>query len=464
MLTLPPKVPANGALDRSENVLAEAHLSAIVQSSNDAIISKALDGTVLTWNPAATRIFGFSEAEMVGQSIRRVIPADRQAEEDDIIARIARGEQVQSFETIRQRKDGSQFHVSLTVSPILAADGTVVGASKIARDVTRRHAALTALAEREHRLQMLADNISQLTWVTDPHGTLLWFNKRWYDYTGLSEDQCVGQRRLSLHHPDHLERVVSKFYGDIAAGREWEDTYPLRGRDGSYRWFLSRAKPIRDETGRIVNWFGTNTDVTEMLEKEEQIRLLLMEVNHRSKNMLAVVQALARRSGGGDPEFLRRFENRLSSLSANQDLLVKRGWQHIPMAELVDAQLAILDRDSRALVKVCGPDMLLSPRTAEIVGMALHELATNALKYGALSQPGGQVWLYWEDRADRFVVEWRERGGPRVTPPENSGFGTTLIRHIPSRSLKAEVTLDYAPDGLAWHLDCDATLARTLTS
>ncbi len=194
MLTLPPKVPANGALDRSENVLAEAHLSAIVQSSNDAIISKALDGTVLTWNPAATRIFGFSEAEMVGQSIRRVIPADRQAEEDDIIARIARGEQVQSFETIRQRKDGSQFHVSLTVSPILAAGGTVVGASKIARDVTRRHAALTALAEREHRLQMLADNISQLTWVTDPHGTLLWFNKRWYDYTGLSEDQCVGQR------------------------------------------------------------------------------------------------------------------------------------------------------------------------------------------------------------------------------------------------------------------------------
>jgi two-component sensor histidine kinase len=238
----------------------------------------------------------------------------------------------------------------------------------------------------------------------------------------------------------------------------------MRGHDGAYRWFLSRAKPIRDAEGHIVNWFGTNTDVTEMLEKEEQIRLLLMEVNHRSKNMLAVVQALARRSGGGDPEFLRRFENRLSSLSANQDLLVRRGWQQIPMQELADAQLAILDRESRALVKVCGPDMLLSPRTAEIVGMALHELATNALKYGALSQRGGQVWLWWEEQDDRFVVEWRERGGPRVDPPQSSGFGTTLIRHIPARSLKADVALDYAPDGLAWRLACDATLARTLAS
>jgi len=450
-------------MKRSADLLAEAHLSAIVQSSDDAIVSKSLDGIVQSWNPAATRIFGFTEEEILGQSIRKLIPQDRQAEEDEIIARIARGERVQSFETIRQRKDGTQFHVSLTVSPILAPDGTVVGASKIARDVSARHAAQTALAERELRLRMLADNISQLAWVTDRQGALLWLNKRWYDFTGLSEAQSLVSR-TAAHHPDHVERVTAKFDADIAAGREWEDTYPLRGRDGTYRWFLARAKPIHDESGAIVNWFGTNTDVTEMLEKEEQIRLLLMEVNHRSKNMLAVVQALARRSGGGDPDFLRRFENRLSSLSANQDLLVRRGWQHIPMAELADAQLAILDRDSRALVKVCGPDVLLSPRTAEIIGMALHELATNALKYGALSQPGGQVWLWWEETAEHFVIAWRERGGPRVAQPETSGFGTTLIRHIPARSLKADVTLDYAPDGLAWRLACDATLARTLAS
>jgi PAS domain S-box-containing protein len=279
-------------------LLAEAHLSAIVQSSDDAIISKSLDGIVQTWNPAATRIFGFTEAEMIGQSIRKLIPPDRQREEDGIIARIARGERVKTFETMRQRKDGTQFWASLTVSPILAPDGTVMGASKIVRDVSERHEAQAVLAEREHRLRILADNISQLTWVTDPQGNLLWFNKRWYDFTGLTEEECLHRRRLPVHHPDHVDRVVTKFYADVAAGVEWEDTYPMRGKDGNYRWFLSRAKPIRDETGAIVNWFGSNTDVTEMLEKEEQIRLLLMEVNHRSKNMLAVVQALARRSGG----------------------------------------------------------------------------------------------------------------------------------------------------------------------
>jgi len=117
-------------------LLAEEHLSAIIQSSDDAIISKRLDGTVISWNPAATRIFGYEEAEMVGQSIRLLIPADRQGEEDDIIARLQRGERVRHFETIRLRKDGTPIRVSLTISPVLDAEGRIVGASRIARDVT----------------------------------------------------------------------------------------------------------------------------------------------------------------------------------------------------------------------------------------------------------------------------------------------------------------------------------------
>lgn len=446
-------------------MLAEAHLSAIIQSSDDAIISKTLEGVIISWNPAATRIFGYEEAEMIGQSIRKLIPADRQAEEDDILARIARGDRVKSFETVRMRKDRSEIHVSLTVSPILDPEGRIVGASKIARDVTERHAAERALQDTGLRLRMLADNISQLAWIAAPDGGLTWYNKRWYDYTGTTFADMQGWGWQAAHHPDHVDRVTEKFRADIAAGREWEDTFPLRGADGNWRWFLSRAKPIRDDAGQIIHWFGTNTDVTDLLEKEEQIRILLMEVNHRSKNMLAVVQALARRSGGGDPAFLQRFESRLASLSANQDLLVRRGWATIPMEELVEAQLAILGRESRAQVNARGPDIDLSPRSAEILGMALHELATNALKYGALSRPGGTVALSWmEDDDHRFCVTWREQGGPPVAPPVATGFGTTLIRHIPARSLKADVTLDFKPDGLVWRLACDATTARTLNA
>lgn len=267
-----------------------------------------------------------------------------------------------------------------------------------------------------------------------------------------------------VHHPDHIERVRERFKASIDTGREWEDTFPLRGVDGEFRWFLSRAKPILDDRNAVLYWFGTNTDVTELLEKEEHIRVLLMEVNHRSKNMLSVVQALARRSGGGDPEFLRRFESRLSSLSTNQDLLVRRGWGSIPMYELADAQLAILDPDVRAQVTLDGPAIELSPRAAEIIGMAVHELATNAIKYGALSLPGGTVELCWTETDGRFAVNWIERGGPPVTEPAAAGFGTTLIRHIPARSLKAEVTLDYLPHGIAWRLECEAAVARSLAS
>jgi PAS domain S-box-containing protein len=445
-------------------LLAEAHLSAIIQSSDDAIISKDLQGTVLSWNPAATRIFGFTEAEMVGQSIRRLIPDERQDEEDDILARIARGERVKSFDTIRQRKDGSEIAVSLTISPICDKTGRIIGASKIARDITAREEGQRALRESEMRFRMLADNISQLAWVADRTGAIGWYNKRWYDYTGVGEGETDGWGWDRVHHPDHLARVRDHFRASIDSGTEWEDTFPLRRADGQWRWFLSRAKPIRDGGEQILYWFGTNTDVTDMMEKEEQIRVLLMEVNHRSKNLLAVVQALARRSGCKDADFLRRFESRLASLSANQDLLVRRGWSTILMDELAEAQLAILGREARAQIDVCGESIPLSPRSAEIIGMALHELATNALKYGALSSPAGKVVLSWEERGDRFVMDWRESGVPVVCQPTHHGFGTTLMRHIPARSLNADVTIDYAPTGLRWRLECALSIARSLES
>lgn len=445
-------------------MLAEAHLSAIIQSSDDAIISKDLNGVVLSWNPAAMHIFGFTEAEMVGQSIRKLIPEDRQEEEDEILARIAKGERITSFDTVRRRKDGTPIAISLTVSPITDKAGKIVGVSKIARDITSRVQALTALAESEARFRMLADNITQLAWVADRTGSIGWYNQRWYDYTGVPVGATDGWGWVKVHHPDHLARVQDHFAHKIASGEVWEDTFPLRGKDGEWRWFLSRAMPIRDGGDEILYWFGTNTDVTEMLEKEEQIRVLLMEVNHRSKNLLSVVQALARRSGSNDPEFIRRFENRLASLAANQDLLVRRGWSTITMDELADAQMAILGPDSRAQVEIVGGPVSLSPRAAEIIGMALHELATNALKYGALSTPSGRILLGWTEEDDQFHLDWREIDGPAVCKPEKTGFGTTLMHQIPARSLDAEITVDFAPTGLHWRLVCRGEAARTLAT
>src|SRR5690606_29282084 len=150
--------------------------------------------------------------------------------------------------------------------------------------------------------------------------------------------------------PEEADRVIASFRGAIAKGESWEDLFRLRGRDGSYRWYLSRAKPLHGEDGKVAWWFGTNTDVTDQREKEEQIRLLMMEVNHRSKNLLSTVQALARRSASDGRSFVARFEDRIKSLAVNQDILVQRAWREVPVAELVERQLAFLrDRKSTRL-------------------------------------------------------------------------------------------------------------------
>lgn len=442
---------------------AAAHLAALVESSEDAIVSKTLDGIVLTWNQAARRIFGYDAEEMIGQSIRKLIPDDRQSEEDHILSRVLAGDRVSSFLTQRLRKDGSIVRVSITVSPILDAAGAIVGASKIARDAGPYLDEQAAKIEAQQRFLVLADNMHQFAWIADSKGWIYWYNKRWYDYTGTTLEEMQGWGWQAVHHPDHVDRVTKRIQRSWDTGEPWEDTFPLRGTDGEYRWFLSRALPIRDESGAIRSWFGTNTDVTDLLQKEEQIRLLMMEVNHRSKNLLAVVQSLLRRSVDGEQAFVRRFEDRLASLAANQDLLTKRGWTAISVRELVEAQLAFLTREALAHITIEGPAFLIGPRAAETIGMALHELTTNALKYGGLSCAEGRVAIRWDITGNRFTLEWAESGAPPIAaPPQRTGFGTTLIRDVPARSLQADVDLEYAAPGLRWRIACDkATVAST---
>ncbi|BBC72387.1 histidine kinase [Altererythrobacter sp. B11] len=429
--------------------------AALVESSEDAIVSKDTDGIVHSWNPAAELLFGYSAEEMIGESIRKLLPADRQDEEDRILSRIRAGDKVGQFFTKRRHKSGHLIDVSVTVSPVRDPSGAIVGASKIARDAGPVLEGQRRLRESEERFRMLADNINQFAWIARPDGYITWYNQRWYDYTGTTLDQVQGSGWRCVHHPDHVDRVEQHFMDSLAEGTEWEDTFPLRSAEGEYRWFLSRAMPIRNDRGEVVSWFGTNTDITEQREQAEQIRLLLMEVNHRSKNMLSTVQALARRTARHDTDFIARFEDRVRSLAVNQDILVRRDWREVPVEELVRLQLHFIDIASGA-VSIAGPPLALIPRAAEVIGMALHELATNSLKYGALSA-GGRVEIGWRDpsEAGSFSIWWHESGGPPVAKPERTGFGTTLIADVPRHNLGAEVELDYAPGGVRWCVRCD---------
>ncbi|MFC3100824.1 PAS domain S-box protein [Altererythrobacter lauratis] len=425
--------------------------AALVASCDDAIVAKDTDGVVLSWNPAAERLFGWSAAEIVGQSIRRLIPQDRQHEEDEILAMIRSGEKVGQRLTRRLHRDGHLVDVWVSVSPVHNAAGQIVGASKIARDAGNYLRNQRELREAKERFEALADNIAPMAWIVAPDGKVEWYSQRWYDFTGTDYDYMTTHGADGILHPDHAERVRAHFRACLESGQDWEDTFPLRRRDGVWRWFLSRAKPMRDEDGRVLRWFGTNSDITEQREQAEQIRLLLMEVNHRSKNMLTTIQALLRRSVEEDEEFVRRFQQRIQCLAVNQDILVRREWREVPLDELVELQLEFA-ADAAGKVVAEGPDIAINPRAAETLGMALHELATNSLKYGALSADGGEVDVRWHVQEGTFVLRWSESGGPPVAKPARKGFGTRLICEVPQRALGGSAAIDYDPRGIVWEL------------
>lgn len=433
----------------------EALYAAIIESSDDAIVAKALDGTVLSWNDAAERIFGWTSEEMLGQSIRRLIPADRQHEEDEILARISRGERIRTFETERLRKDGAIVQIAVLVSPVRDAAGNIVAASKMARDISAEKQLIHTLQSTERRFRLMADNISQLAWIAEADGAIHWYNDRWYQYTGTTPESMDGWGWQKIHHPDHVERVTEKFKRHIESGEPWEDTFPILGADGEYRWFLSRAVPLREDDGTINCWFGTNTDITERRAAERQIDLLLREVNHRSKNMLAIIQSMARRTLGKESPLVGKLEARIAALSANQDLLVERDWRPVPIDALLASQLRMLG-DARAQVHCEGPAIELLPGAAEAIAMAVHEMATNAEKYGALSLSAGRVDITWSLAEGLFSMEWRESGGPPVATPSRQGFGSQILVAVPKGKLRGEVEIAYPPEGFVWTLTCPA--------
>jgi PAS domain S-box-containing protein len=309
------------ALRDSENRLR--WLASIVESSDDAIVSKSLDGIITSWNRGAERIFGYTAEDAIGQPITIVIPQDRQDEEREILTRIRRGERIDHFETVRQRKHGSLIVVSLTVSPVKNAEGKIVGASKIARDIT------------------------------------------------------------------------------------------------------------------------------EQKRSREQIAILAREAEHRSKNLLASVQATVTLSQSDTPDGLKRaIGGRIRALANVHSLFVATRWIGAELSTIAAQELAPYSKEAETRVRIDGPQVLLKPDIAQVIAMILHELATNAAKYGALSTAHGQIDLKWLHEADgRLTVRWAELGGPEVQTPSRQGFGTRIIERMIGQ-LKGKARFDWRAEGL----------------
>jgi len=300
------------------------------------------------------------------------------------------------------------------------------------------------------QFRALANSMPNLAWMADPDGWVFWYNQRWYEYTGTTPDEMVGWGWQSVHDPRLLPEMLERWTASLRTGEPFEMTFPLRrGSDGSFRIFYTRAEPLW-ENGRIVGWFGNNTDITELERTKDRLQLMVNELNHRVKNTLVTVQSIAAQSfRNSDPADYQRFEKRLLSLSRVHNLLTQSGWTHAPVHDVVSISTTMFGENRFA---VAGEPVTVSPALATSLAMTLHELCTNAMKYGALSNEEGRIDISWsiDNLGERrfMTLAWKEGGGPEVREPDHMGFGLKLITRATATSPGAAVDHRFAADGV----------------
>jgi PAS domain S-box-containing protein len=307
------------------------------------------------------------------------------------------------------------------------------------------------LRSREEHFRLLTDSLPQLVWTAGPDGRIDYANALRERYGAIGETGWEG-----IIHPDDRRATAEAWLRAREAATPYEMEHRLFAVGKGYAWHLSRASPLLDDKGKVVRWYGTTTDIDDQKHREANIRDLMAEVNHRSRNLLAVAQAIAR-SGVANAktvqEFQERFSERLLGLAASQDLLTDRNWRGVPLEFLVRAQTA---RCREKNLVSGGPEVLLNPNATQSLGLALRELCDNALKHGAFSKAGGEVSILWQidtsEAEPTLELIWREHGHPFVKPATTFGFGTVVIERLTAAGLNASSILSFEADGVVWRL------------
>ena len=278
---------------------------------------------------------------------------------------------------------------------------------------------------------------------------------------GRSVDEILGRGDEEVLPPDSAAAIVALKREALASG-EPRRTEVAIANGSDRRWHDLHIEPLRNEAGAIVGLTCASVDVTERKEGEAHLRLLMRELTHRSKNLLAVIQAMARQTArytGSIDGFLGRFGARLQGLAASHDLLIREGWHGASLRELIQSQLVTYFDGDRGPVAIEGPEIALKPEAAQNLGLALHELAINAEQFGALSVPDGRVSVIWGPvrSGDAVTLDWREQFGPKVKTRRKRGFGSLVIERNLPRAIDANVKMDFDPEGLRCHIEIPAS-------
>jgi PAS domain S-box-containing protein len=452
--------------ETTEYHLASETLEDLFENGIMALHLVGPDGTILRANAKELQSLGYSPDEYIGRNIAE-FHVD-QTTIVDMLERLSRNEQLVQYPARLRAKDGSVRHV-LVSSSARFRDGELVNTRCFTVDITERLRAEDRIRQQEE--QRLAATYQQAPIgivEVDADGRLLRANAQGCRLLGYSADEARGRSIFDEAVDESGEADRQQFERQVAGE---SDRYTVEKRihrkDGSDVWTSITSSSVRDSDGRFLYAVRTQEDITERKRREEEREerekrehLLMREVNHRAKNMLSLVQAIARQTAAREPEdFIGCFTERIQALAANQDLLIRNEWHGVHVDDLVHTQLAHFADLVGSRISVDGPKLCLNAAAAQAIGLTLHELATNAGKYGALSVDAGYVDVRWRIDADIFVMSWTESNGPLVSVPERRGFGSTVIASMAKQTVDGEVQIDYAPSGLMWCLTCPAANA-----
>lgn len=434
------------------------------------------DWTFRDVNGAFCRMLGYEREEIVGRinALDLSPPEDRDMEDLRRAGYFFSGEDKFRYYKRFQCKSGGIIHVRVTAAIILDGKNKPLSIVAIVENISEIERIQNALLESERKLRLAVEAAGLGVWEFDPLTGATSWNPRLCRMMGYDEAAVTPSYDAWKNHvlAEDVAIAEAKFNASFRDGMPFINEFRVKGRNNEICWLEAHGRSLLDRRGRPTHSYGVVFDQTERKRKEALNAALLGEINHRAKNLLAVVQGIAFQTAqeAGGHDFYASLSGRLFGLSASHDLLVRTGWTGVDLNDLVLSQLAHLEGMIPSRIVVSGPPVMLRPAAAQAIGMAIHELSTNAVKYGALSNTQGKVKLNWEttkqttDVPAQIKISWAECAGPPVNPPSGKGFGYSVMVTTCEHLFECDVQLDYSRDGVKWILEADLDKLRASTS